>query len=47
LHKIWKDAETALAKKHEERTKFEQQHKPDRVSAASLEIAEVIFSLFC
>jgi hypothetical protein len=41
LYKIWKDAEAALAKKREERTKFEQQNKADKITAASLEIAEV------
>jgi len=43
LHKTWKDAETLLSKKQEERTKFEQQHKMDKVAAVSMEIIEVCF----
>jgi len=41
LYKAWKDAETFLSKKKDERTKLEQQQKVDRLAVVTREISEV------
>lgn len=40
-YRSWKEAETMLAKKREAKTKFELQHKSDKVAQAQGEITEV------
>jgi len=41
LHRAWKDTEALLSRKRDERTKFEQQQKTDRLAAITQEISEV------
>jgi len=41
LHKTWKDTETLLMKKKDERTKLEEQRKIDKLAAVTREISEV------
>lgn len=40
LYKVWKDAETTLAKKRETKVKMEQQRKTDKLDLADQEIVE-------
>jgi sorting nexin-1/2 len=41
LHKLWKDAEAALAKKRDEHARLEQQRKVDKLVTVSQEITEL------
>jgi len=42
LHKTWKDTETLLTKKREEKAKLEEQRKTDKLAVVTREISEVV-----